>query len=239
MLNKTYLQRLMVAAGIGLFSLLSTVCVEARPMMGGLLSEGMLACQPEKFTRSGSVIKQEKKSNQSFFGTMGPDLSAIGSVKTYSIKVVKNLKAADWKKVKERNQDYLDKSSKCLLRPVQGRVSSVFGRRKHPKTHSWHFHAGIDIVAKKGTPIMAGMAGKVIFSGWKRGYGMVVIVEHGDKFETVYAHCSRVLVKKGQVVSTGQKIARIGNTGVATGSHLHFEVRRGGNVRNPFRYIKN
>ncbi len=86
---------------------------------------------------------------------------------------------------------------------------------------------------------MAAMAGKISYSGWKRGYGMVVIVDHGDDLETVYAHCSRVQVKTGQVVNVGQKIASVGSTGVATGAHLHFEVRRDGNVRNPFRYLKN
>jgi murein DD-endopeptidase MepM/ murein hydrolase activator NlpD len=83
------------------------------------------------------------------------------------------------------------------------------------------------------------MAGKVTFAGWKRGYGLVLVVKHSDEFETVYAHCSRLLVKKGQVVNTGQKVAKVGNTGITTGSHLHFEVRRSGNVRNPFRYLRN
>jgi murein DD-endopeptidase MepM/ murein hydrolase activator NlpD len=163
----------------------------------------------------------------------------MGSVKTYAVKVVKKLKSSDWKKVKDQNETSFENSSKCLIRPVIGRISSLFGRRKHPKTRNWHFHAGIDIVARKGTPIAAAMAGKVTFSGWKRGYGMVVVVEHSEDFETVYAHCSRVMVKTGQVVNIGQKIAKVGNTGVTTGSHLHFEVRRGGNCRNPFRYFKN
>ncbi len=212
----------------------------AFPIAGGLLSEGMLVSQPEKFSRAAEIEKTaavEKKNT--FFGTLGPELSDAGSVRTYSIKVVKKLKDSDWNKVKKSNTAALDKSNKTLIRPVVGRVSSLFGKRKHPKTKSWHFHSGIDIVARKGTPIMAAMAGKVTYSGWKRGYGMVIIIDHGDELETVYAHCSRVSVKTGQMVNVGQRIGSVGSTGVATGSHLHFEVRRGGNVRNPFRYLKN
>jgi murein DD-endopeptidase MepM/ murein hydrolase activator NlpD len=155
------------------------------------------------------------------------------------VEVVKKLKKSDWSVVKENNGQNFRETSKCLIRPVIGRISSLFGRRRHPTRRSWHFHAGIDIVARKGTPIKAAMAGKVTFAGWKRGYGLVLVVKHSDEFETVYAHCSRLLVKKGQVVNTGQKVAKVGNTGITTGSHLHFEVRRSGNVRNPFRYLRN
>jgi murein DD-endopeptidase MepM/ murein hydrolase activator NlpD len=123
--------------------------------------------------------------------------------------------------------------------PVMGRISSLFGNRRHPKSKRMHFHSGIDIVARKGTPIVSGESGKVSFTGWRRGYGLVVIVDHSDGLQTVYAHCSKVAVKAGQTVNSGQRIAYVGSTGVATGSHLHFEVRRNGNVRNPFRYLSN
>jgi len=124
-----------------------------------------------------------------------------------------------------------------MLMPVMGRISSLFGNRRHPKTRKPQFHTGIDIVARKGTPIKSARAGKVSFTGWRRGYGLMVIVDHANGMQTVYAHCSKVAVKSGQMVNSGQRIAYVGSTGVATGSHLHFEVRRNGNVRNPFRYL--
>jgi murein DD-endopeptidase MepM/ murein hydrolase activator NlpD len=212
---------------------------QAVTINGGVLAEGMLFNQPEKFIRKTKAASQTlcEKAPVAFFRTLEPETSKLGSVKSYVVKATKKFKAKDWQIVKKSNQESLEQEKKCLLRPVYGRVSSLFGRRRHPKTKSWHFHAGIDIVAKKGTPILASMAGKVTFAGWKRGYGMVIILEHNDGFETVYAHCSRMLVKKGQIVDLGQRIAKIGSTGVATGSHLHFEVRRQGNVRNPFRYL--
>ncbi|HQB84322.1 MAG TPA: M23 family metallopeptidase, partial [Candidatus Rifleibacterium sp.] len=128
--------------------------------------------------------------------------------------------------------------SKVLLRPVIGRVSSLFGRRKHPSRNSWHFHTGVDIVVPRGTPISSSQGGKVTYAGWRRGYGLVVVVDHGNNIETAYAHCSKIAVKVGQSVNAGQRIAYVGNTGVATGSHLHFEVRRNGSVQNPFRFLR-
>lgn len=239
MVNKPVVKRLCKAFFFMMVLLTGVQNLHAFPVTGGLLSEGMLICQPEKFSRAGEIEKAPIEDKNIFFDTLGPELSDAGSVKTYSLKVVKKLKDSDWNKVKKNNTAALDKSNKTLIRPVMGRISSLFGKRKHPKTKSWHFHSGIDIVARKGTPIMAAMAGKVTYSGWKRGYGMVIIIDHGDDLETVYAHCSRVSVKNGQMVNVGQKIGSVGSTGVATGSHLHFEVRRGGNVRNPFRYLKN
>jgi len=212
--------------------------LKAEPVVGGLLAEGMLVCQPEKF-RAPSVERNSSK-NQEFFGTLGPGLSATGSVKTYIIKIVKknSSSSASEKSGKKVESTFVDlPAGDCLMMPVRGEISSLFGRRRHPTSRSWRFHSGIDIVARKGTPIQAARSGKVTFCGWKRGYGMVVILDHGNGLETVYAHCSRSLVKTGQQVNTGQKIANVGSTGVATGSHLHFEVRRDGNVRNPMKYL--
>ena len=181
---------------------------------------------------------QPKREMNPFFGVTEPVVSKAGAVKTYSLKVAAKLKSSDWGMVRQINIASLQKNSKCIIRPVMGRISSGFGRRIHPRTKLRHFHTGIDIVAKRGTPILSALAGKVVFAGWKTGYGLVAIVDHGNGMETVYGHCSKLLVRKDQMVNTGQKIGRVGSTGVATGSHLHFEVRRGGNVRNPFRYFR-
>lgn len=98
---------------------------------------------------------------------------------------------------------------------------------------SW-FHAGIDYRADRGTPVVAGMDGKVIEIGWGRGYGMTILVDHGGGLSSRYGHLSGYAVGLGNYVSQGQVIGYSGNTGWSTGPHLHFEVRRGGRVVNPF-----
>jgi murein DD-endopeptidase MepM/ murein hydrolase activator NlpD len=95
-------------------------------------------------------------------------------------------------------------------------------------------HTGVDIGAGYGSSIRAAADGEVIFAGHKGGYGNCVIVDHGGGVATLYAHCSSMLVSDGQEVKQGQTIARVGSTGMATGPHLHFEVRRNGTPVNPF-----
>jgi murein DD-endopeptidase MepM/ murein hydrolase activator NlpD len=122
--------------------------------------------------------------------------------------------------------------------PVRGRLSDRYGWRNHPVYRKRLFHAGIDVAAPKGTPIVAAMSGKVIYSGRRSGYGKIVILSHSSGYSTRYGHCSSLLVKKGQYVKAGQTIARVGATGVATGNHLHFEVRKNGKTVNPLTYLK-
>ena len=111
--------------------------------------------------------------------------------------------------------------------PTQGRVTSEYGRR-------WgRLHAGIDIAAPNGTPIVAAAAGTVTFAGQQSGYGNVVMIDHGGGFTTVYAHQSRLAVSGGESVSRGTRIGAVGNTGRSTGPHVHFETRYGGSPRNP------
>ncbi len=189
-----------------------------------------------------AVTNENPAERADFFGTLGPDTSARGAVKTFTIKVVRRQEnessSKDSGTFSIAKVDRIEPGSKVLLRPVSGRVSSLFGRRKHPRSNSWHFHTGVDIVAPRGTPISSSQAGKVTYAGWRRGYGLMVVVDHGNNLETAYAHCSKISVKVGQSVDPGQRIAYVGNTGVTTGSHLHFEVRRNGSVQNPFRFLR-
>lgn len=115
--------------------------------------------------------------------------------------------------------------------PVRGKLSSKFGQR-------WgRNHEGIDISAPTGTPIFAAEAGRVIFAGRQGGYGKVVIVKHAGLYKTLYAHASKLVVRTGQFVERGQKIAEVGSTGRSTAPHLHFEVVRGGTKQNPIGYL--
>ncbi|MEB3291341.1 MAG: peptidoglycan DD-metalloendopeptidase family protein [Leptolyngbya sp.] len=121
--------------------------------------------------------------------------------------------------------------------PANARISSGFGNRVHPILGYSRFHSGIDFAAPQGAAIYAADSGQVIFSGWYGGYGQTVIVDHGGGITTLYAHSSRLLVREGQSVQQGQSIAAVGSTGLSTGPHLHFEVRRNGSPVNPMGYL--
>lgn len=120
-----------------------------------------------------------------------------------------------------------------FIHPVDAPITSGFGYRYHPILHYTRLHAGVDFGASEGTPIHAAANGVVAFSGVMRGYGNVVVIDHGGGVSTLYGHCSERLVSEGQAVSQGQVIARVGMTGLATGPHLHFEVRRNGTPVDP------
>ncbi len=121
--------------------------------------------------------------------------------------------------------------------PAAGRITSSFGWRVHPILGSRRFHSGIDFGASQGTPIRAADAGRVLFAGWYGGYGRAVIINHGNGVTTLYGHASRVYVSEGDTVQRGQVIAAVGSTGLSTGPHLHFEVRRDGSPVNPAAYL--
>jgi murein DD-endopeptidase MepM/ murein hydrolase activator NlpD len=115
--------------------------------------------------------------------------------------------------------------------PVAGKITSKFGPRRGS------FHDGLDISAPLGTPILAAASGEVIYSGALRGYGNLVILRHRGGYVTIYAHNQKNLVREGKAVRRGQVIARVGQTGRASGPHLHFEVRKDNLARNPLRYL--
>jgi len=121
--------------------------------------------------------------------------------------------------------------------PVRGRVTSPFGMRVHPVFKTKMMHTGIDISASEGTPVKAAAPGEVLFAGWLRGYGQIVIIDHGRNLTTVYAHLSVILVEEGEAVKYGTLIGKVGSTGVSTGPHLHFEVRVNGDAKNPRNYL--
>jgi murein DD-endopeptidase MepM/ murein hydrolase activator NlpD len=114
-----------------------------------------------------------------------------------------------------------------------GRVSSAFGFRRDPFTGAVKFHHGMDIAAPEGTPIHPVRGGKVVFSGQEKGYGNVVVVDHGDGFMTKYAHNRANLVSAGDIVGPDTVIAEVGSTGRSTGPHLHFEVSHEGKTVPP------
>jgi murein DD-endopeptidase MepM/ murein hydrolase activator NlpD len=124
-----------------------------------------------------------------------------------------------------------------FIYPANGRITSGFGSRVHPILGYRRFHGGVDFGASHGTTIRAADSGRVIFAGWYGGYGQTVIIDHGGGLTTLYGHASRLSVREGQTVQQGQAIAAVGSTGLSTGPHLHFEVRRNGTPVNPMQYL--
>jgi murein DD-endopeptidase MepM/ murein hydrolase activator NlpD len=115
--------------------------------------------------------------------------------------------------------------------------SSSFGRRIDPFTGQMAMHEGIDFLADPGSPVAAAAGGVVVFAGFHPQYGYVIDLDHGNDLVTRYAHCSKLLVKEGDVVTRGRKIAESGSTGRSTGPHLHFEVRFRGAAQNPAKFL--
>ena len=122
--------------------------------------------------------------------------------------------------------------------PVTTRISSDYGTRKDPFTGEKVTHSGIDIPAAKGSSIVAAADGTVTMATTNGGFGLCVKIDHGDGLLTLYGHCSKLLVKKGQKVKKGDLIAQVGTTGRSTGNHLHFEVRINNKHTSPWPYLK-
>lgn len=174
----------------------------------------------ERYTKDGDLLKYGNILAVQYFGYRGTHsafLSEDDNIGTYYDENGQNLR-------------------KMFLRiPVKfgTRTSSFSPRRFHPVFKKYKSHTGNDYGARTGTPIFATAGGNVIFSGVKGGYGKLVIVRHPNGYQTYYAHCSKLLVKKGNVVKQGQVIAKVGKTGTATGPHVHYEIRQKGRPINP------
>ncbi|HUU49819.1 MAG TPA: peptidoglycan DD-metalloendopeptidase family protein [Nitrospinota bacterium] len=124
-----------------------------------------------------------------------------------------------------------------FILPAQGKISSPFGMRDDPIDGVKRFHYGIDIDSIYSNKIFAAQSGKVIFSGEKGNYGKTIIIRHKEGTETLYAHNSKNLVDVGEYVKKREPIAQVGDSGRSTGPHLHFEIRRNGELLNPLKFL--
>ena len=147
---------------------------------------------------------------------------------------VELLKWTDGKEVIWVNGDGVGgEQSQGMRMPVNGRVTSGFGSRFHPILGYVRMHAGLDLAAAYGSPIVAAADGRVVAAGWSGGYGNLVRIAHAGGIQTMYGHMSRIVAASGTVVHQGQLIGFVGSTGLSTGPHLHYEVLKGGRPVNP------
>jgi len=125
-----------------------------------------------------------------------------------------------------------------LIIPVTGRIASLFGPYKNRKYDITNFRSGIDIKADKGEPVRSVFQGKVLYSSWFKGYGNMIIIDHGNNYYTIYAHLEETFKSKGDAVETREVIATVGDTGSIEGAKLYFEVRHHGKPENPLEWLK-
>lgn len=138
--------------------------------------------------------------------------------------------------VVQHEMQKLGTSLESLTHPVRGRVTSHYGWRVHPILRGHRMHHGVDIAVPTGTPIHCLDEGVVRYAGWHGGGGLTVVVRHANGLDTAYKHCSKLLVKTGDRVTRHQVVGNVGQTGMSTGPHLHFEMMRNGVWLDPAKY---
>lgn len=244
--------------------LLNRIALQDQAMISGMLEkkdrllqaaaqmeqqEKELAVNASRLGKERKTFRQEINKSNAFLGQVRQERAlheqAVKELQQSQKEIQQTVTALMRKKREEESRDrgrsaqytYLPSGGQ-LSWPVQGQISSTFGTRVHPVFKTKMMHTGIDIRAPRGTPVRAAGPGEVLFAGWLRGYGQVIIIDHGNNLSSVYAHLSSMSVRESAAVKKGQTIGSVGSTGTATGAHLHFEVRVGGDARDPMRYLR-
>jgi murein DD-endopeptidase MepM/ murein hydrolase activator NlpD len=152
------------------------------------------------------------------------------------IKVLNTPKGED-KSIDLKGDEVLDTNTSKFIMPLEGEITSLFGERIHPVFNTIKQHNGIDIYGNYGDEIKSAIEGTVVEVGEDIDLGKFLKINNGI-YDTLYAHCSKIIVKEGQKVKQGEKIAEVGDTGYASGTHLHFEIWIEGKAVNPLEMIK-
>jgi len=122
--------------------------------------------------------------------------------------------------------------------PVKGRILFLFGPYKNKKFNITNFRSGIGIAAETGEPVRAVYGGKIVYASWFKGYGNMIIIDHGNNYHTVYAHVEDIFKKTGDFVKTDEVIATVGDTGSMSGIKLQFEIRHNGKPLDPLDWLR-
>lgn len=202
-----------------------------------------------------SKLESEQKEKERLKAEIGEKKQKVETAKKDREKTLNDL-TKDLKEL-ERQEDNLIAQSKEIAKKIVSlqssskyiggklgwpspgyyKITSSYGLRYHPILKKNKMHTGIDIAVPSGTSVVAANSGKVIYAGYYGGYGNTVIIDHGGKISTLYAHNSKLLVKVGDQVEKGKVISKSGSTGLSTGPHLHFEVRENGQTVDPLKYL--
>lgn len=194
-----------------------------------------LASRRPLSSRSGQQVSRQALPPQSTARADSPALSQA-SQRYQALRVRSEEARQEVKELSQAARTLLDQRTPTLA-PCRGEMSSGFGYRQHPVYGYPRLHSGCDFTTDHGTPIQATASGTVVRSEWYGGYGQTVEIEHSSELRTLYAHCDQLLVKKGQRVKKGQKIATVGTTGLSSGPHCHYEVLYKGKAVDPRRYL--
>lgn len=196
----------------------------------------------KEFGNITKLSKEAGKELQSLLNKNGYNLTVDGIVGKNTINAFNDFKTKNNlshpSEIGQMTFDVLIKNAQNanFIYPTEGRLSSPYGYRIHPIRKTKTFHAGIDLANNYGTPIVASHSGTVIFSGTLGGYGYAIKIQEGNK-TTLYGHCDKLLVKQGQKVKQGDRIANMGSSGNSTGPHLHFEIHLDEKHVNPIQYL--
>lgn len=185
-----------------------------------------------------SSLKQKQAASQKLIDELSSDIASYEA----ALKKQEQAEAAAREEIRkltaQTSQSKVFVGGTFVWPSVSSAITSSYGTRVHPVTGRVKTHSGVDIGAAYGTNIYAANSGTVIVAGWNSGgYGNYVVIDHGGGYTTLYGHCSSLLVSKGQTVTKGQVIAKVGSTGMSTGPHLHFEVLVNGSTTNPMSYF--
>jgi septal ring factor EnvC (AmiA/AmiB activator) len=170
------------------------------------------------------------------------EMAAIESLKQAASELNKTIASfkAEYKSpenFKNISQKSFTSFKGLLMMPVRGKIYSFFGTYKNRESKAINFRSGIDIKADRGEPVHAVYHGKILYSDWFKGYGNMIIIDHGENYYTVYAHAEEIFKAKGEDVEMGEVIATVGETGSMAGPKLHFEIRHHGNPIDPLQWI--
>ena len=216
--------------------------VEAKGVLVSKKNE-LKTLQSEKDTLIASInsdikaLEQEEKNAESDYNSMKAELNkALAEEKARQEREAAKKKSSKSGSVSSV-QTYKGNGQFQWPSAASTTITSPYGYRVHPITKTRRLHRGIDIGAPAGTNVLAAEAGTVITAGWNNSYGYYVTISHGSGLVTLYAHNSKLIVSRGQTVSKGQVIAKVGSTGDSTGPHVHFEVMVNGALQNPLNYL--